>query len=418
MSKPKLLFLSQTLPFPPDSGVKVRTYHTLQILSERFEVYALCFYRKGHTGEATDVQGSVEGLSRFASIQAFPIPEEWSSARRVNNHVRSLLTGRAYTKYVYEEEEYRSAISRLLEEHDFAAVHFESLDLVTYLDDGLEVDLPIVCVHHNVESRLLRRRATRSENSLLGRYIAHQAKLTEREEKNWAGRVELNVMVSEDDAATLEAIQPEARTIVVPNGVDTDFFQPGESHCGETIAFLGGTEWFPNRDGLEFFAEEILPLVRDARPDVTVEAIGRCSEVERIRFERNHDVVLTGYVPDVRPYLRRAACMIVPLRVGGGSRLKILDSWAMGKAVVSTPVGCEGLDARDGENILIRESPPEFAAGILSLLEETSLRTGIEKNARRVAEETYSWDAVAGILLGVYDELLQYAPVRSEEQAG
>ena len=110
--------------------------------------------------------------------------------------------------------------------------------------------------------------------------------------------------------------------------------------------------------------------------------------------------------------------MIVPLRVGGGSRLKILDSWAMGKAVVSTPVGCEGLDARDGENILIRESPPEFAAGILSLLEETSLRTGIEKNARRVAEETYSWDAVAGILLGVYDELLQYAPVRSEEQAG
>ena len=162
----------------------------------------------------------------------------------------------------------------------------------------------------------------------------------------------------------------------------------------------------PNLDALNFFCESILPHLRAAGAEIPIHWVGNASSEEQRRYADQFSVQLTGYVDDVRPFMRDTLCNIVPLRAGGGTRLKILNSWAMGKAIVSTSVGCEGLDARDGENILIRDDPREFAEAILSLRSDEPLRLKLEKGARKTAEEHYCWDVIGPSMVASYRDLL------------
>jgi len=387
---PRLLFLCQNLPYPPTGGTLIRSFHTLRLLSREFDVTALCFVRSSTKRSDHSVTDSLEALSGLGEVEAFPIPQEHSPLRLFADHLRSVLGWRAYTRWVYESEEFRKRLGTLLRERDFDLVHVDSLDLVAYLDDLAH--LPVVLAHHNVESQLLRRRAE-TVGGLKGRYIGLQAHLTREEEARWCPRVELNHTVSDEDRATLQRITPGSECLVVPNGVETSFFTPQPDGEKNGITFVGGATWFPNLDGMRYFASEILPLVREVRPDVQVTWVGRSSEDVRLEMDR-HGVQTTGFVDDIRPYVHRAACFIVPLRVGGGTRLKILDAWAMGKALVSTSQGCEGLDVRDEENILIRDSNEGFARAVIGLLEDEELRRRIGTAARKTAETTYDWEVV------------------------
>jgi polysaccharide biosynthesis protein PslH len=187
----------------------------------------------------------------------------------------------------------------------------------------------------------------------------------------------------------------------VPNGVNPDEFI-ADTQEGSGLAYVGGTTPFPNRDALEFFCDRILPEVRTAVGALPVRWIGRASANERQQYRDRFGVELTGYVDDVRPLMREAACHIVPLRTGGGTRLKILNSWAMGKPVVATSVGCEGLAAVDDENILIRDEPEEFARAIQSVLEDAGLRRRLSEGGRATASRLYSWDTVGRQMIDIY----------------
>ncbi|HEX8904833.1 MAG TPA: glycosyltransferase, partial [Longimicrobiaceae bacterium] len=336
-----MLFLCQNLPYPPDSGVLIRTYHVLRILSREFSVRALCFYRAADRPDGEQVRASVAALGRLAEVEAFAIPQEHSRARFVFDHLRSVARGRAYTAFAYASRAFRLRLREVLAEERFDLVHVDSLDLAGYLPELR--GLPVVCVHHNVESALLRRRAAQHHNPLVRGYLRLQARLVEREERAWGGRVALNVTVSPDDRAELERLVGGGRWAVVPNGVDTRAFHP--SPGGGDVVFMGGSNWFPNTEAMLWFCGRVLPLLREAGVDAPVRWIGRATDELRERFRRDFGVDVTGYVPDVRPYFERAGCVIVPLRSGGGTRLKILDAWGAGKAVVSTSLGCEGLDA-------------------------------------------------------------------------
>jgi glycosyltransferase involved in cell wall biosynthesis len=170
--------------------------------------------------------------------------------------------------------------------------------------------------------------------------------------------------------------------------------------------FVGATSWFPNRDALQYFCDAILPRVRAAGELATVRWVGGGPSDEARRHSlHRYGVELTGYVPDVRPYVRDAACYVVPLRVGGGTRLKILDAWAMGKAVVSTSVGCEGLAAEDGRNILIRDDPASFAQAVCAVLQDGPLRRRLGVEGRRTVERLYSWEGIGESMLTLYDGL-------------
>jgi glycosyltransferase involved in cell wall biosynthesis len=393
------LFLCQTLPYPPDGGVQIRTYNVLRLLSTEFEVTALCFYRwKGGTVQR-ELESSLAALRELCEVEAFPIPQEHSRARFVWDHLRSMLFRRVYTWFAHESREYERRLRQLLRRESFDLVHVDSLDLARYL--RLVGDIPIVCVHHNVESALLSRRAAVERRPWARAYLRHQARLTRREEVRWCPRVALNVAVSEEDRAQLQRIAPAGEYMVVPNGVDLGFFRPRPG--GEDgLVFVGGNTWFPNRDALQYFCEAILPHIRSGGLQPRVRWVGRASESEVRYYRERYSVDLTGYVEDIRPYVADAACYVVPLRVGGGTRLKILDAWGMGKAIVSTSVGCEGLAVVDGENMLVRDTPDGFAAAIRAVLEDGGLRRRLEENGRRTAETRYSWKVIGGPMIDRY----------------
>lgn len=397
----KLLYLSQTLPYPPDSGSKIRTYHTLRILSRDFEITALCFYRRRQTNPG-GVSTALSELEQFAVVDAFAIPQEWSRLRWVRDHALSLFSGAPYTDLVFSCSDYSERLDEVLERQEFEVVHFESPSLALFM--GRVGRLPRVCVHHNVESQLLRRRARLAANPLTAAYLRLQARRLRATEARVCPAMDINITVSDEDTETFRRIAPDARYLMIPNGVDTEYFRP-DTRPTSGIALLGGTDWLPNLDGLEFFAEEVLPLVRAHRPDVQVVSVGRASEEEVRRFDRDHDIELTGYVDDIRPFIQDARCVAVPLRVGGGSRLKILDSWAMGKPVVTTTIGCEGLSARNGENALVEDDPQAFADALLRLLGDPELARGLGQAARDEAVNRYSWEAIADPMRRAYYEL-------------
>lgn len=385
---PRLLFLCHTLPYPPDGGVWIRSYHVLAELARHFDVTALCFERTGERGH--DTAGAVEHLNTMASTEAFEVPQDESSLRKVLDHLRSLATARPFTFYKHRSAPFERRLASLLTEEKFDLVHVDSLDLVAYLPTLVATDVPVVCVHHNIESRLLARRAEAESNPAVRWYVRHQARLQEAEERRWCGQVDLNVVVSPEDGAALAELVPEASIEVVPNGVDTTYFAPEEG-SEEGIVFVGSPEWFPNRDGMLQFCRDVLPEIRRRFGETSVTWVGSAPDSFRDAVAEEFDVEMTGYVEDVRPYVHRAACYVVPLRVGGGSRLKILDAWAMGKAVVSTSVGCEGLDARDGENILVRDDPRAFAESVEDVLHRDDLRRRLGEEARETVEKRYAW---------------------------
>jgi polysaccharide biosynthesis protein PslH len=402
-ARPRLLFLCHTLPYPPDSGVAIRSFHVLRLLARAFDITALCFSRrKGGSVPQHDLAQRLAALSHLAEVEAFPVPQEHNVWRLAWDHLRSVGLNRVYTAFAYDSPAVAVRLRDLRGTRPFDLIHVDSIALSRYFP--LLGGAPLVCGHHNVESALLRRRALAERAAWRRAYLRHQARLMAREERRWCARCDLNIVVSEADRRALQQRIPEATCAVVPNGVDVETFQPSPGR-DDGIVFIGESTWFPNRDGMQFFCREILPRIRAAGGVTPVRWVGRASDALRRDYHDRYAVELTGYVADVRPYVRNAACYVVPLRVGGGTRLKILDAWAMGKAVVSTSVGCEGLAAEDGRNILVRDDPESFAQAVCAVLRDVPLRLRLGVEGRRTVERQYSWERIGESMLGLYGAL-------------
>jgi glycosyltransferase involved in cell wall biosynthesis len=311
---------------------------------------------------------------------------------------------------VYDSGAFSRRLNELLRTTTFDLVHVDSLDLARYLPACQA--LPVVCVHHDIESELLRRRAVVERNRWKRRYLDLQSRWMADVEHRWCDRIALNVVCSDTDRRRLQLLSPLARVMVVPNGVDTETFRP-DGAAGSGVAFVGGTSPFPNLDALDYFCEQMLPHLRRVHAHVPVRWIGRASAEQQQFYRERHGVELTGYVDDARLPMGEAACHIVPLRIGGGTRLKILNAWAMGKAVVSTSCGCEGLQASDGENILIRDDPRSFASAVAEVLEDHSLRVRLGTAGRATVERLYGWEAIARPMLETYLSVANAACLRA-----
>jgi glycosyltransferase involved in cell wall biosynthesis len=334
-----------------------------------------------------------------------PIPNERSAMRRVWDHLRSVLTRLPYTTYEYRSHDFRRQLLERMRRGPPQLVHLDSFDLQGWVDDL--PDVPVACTHIDIEPMLLRLRATRMPG-VLRRYVHHQADLMQRLMHRECPRFDLNVMMSELDAERLQTIAPGSTTHVAPNGVDTEYFRPMHemSPISGRIVFLGPTYQFANRDAVEYLIEEILPRVRNLFPTPSLRLIGWNADADRKRWEGEPGVTCAGQVEDIRPLLAEASCVVVPIRIGGGTRLKILDAWAMGKAVVSTAVGCEGLRAADGENILIRDTPHAFADAVCAVLGDPALRQRLGSNGRETVSASYAWPRVGQHLRAAYLGLL------------
>jgi polysaccharide biosynthesis protein PslH len=407
-NRKSVLFLSQSLAYPPHTGVQSRTFNVIKQLQIGFDVHVIAFSRRNHHPDVASRTAARGGLVRHAT-SVFPpveISSEFSRIRELYVHAKSGISRTPYTRFVYSSKEYRGYLRSALSDLKPDIVHLDSIDLSGYLDDL--PDVPIVCTHHDIESALLRRKAEQIRNPIVRRYVAWQGALVERLERRLAGRLSLNVVMSATDATVLRERANSAPIAIVPNGVDTAYFRPAEEEPAQpnNLLFLGPTFMFANRDAVGYFLEAIWARTQELSPDVRLELVGRNSEADREHFSKYPRVGLVGYVPDVRPYLQRALCSIVPIRVGGGTRIKILESWACGVPVVSTSIGCEGLAAVDGENILIRDDPRDFAQAIAMLSDDEHLRRRIGRAGRRTVEQRYSWDAIGATMRDTYSALL------------
>jgi glycosyltransferase involved in cell wall biosynthesis len=416
MARPRVLMLTQSLPYPPQSGVANRTLNVLRQLRLEYDVDLVPFSRVNHQPDRAARDTAWRALQDVTSSVAepTPIPNEHSAVRKIWDHLRAVASGRAYTYYEYQSRAFADRLHAVLQRRRPDLVHFDSLDLYRWLPDLPPV--PIACTHHNLESELLRLYTIGLKPALLRRYVRMQADRVEGVERRFCPRLAVNVMVSDVDARRLRAIAPGAATVVVPNGTDTDYFQPtGAAPVAGRVAFVGPTYSHPNRDAVEFLLQDIWPRVRTMDGSATLHLVGRGADLDQARYAAEPGVSPLGHVHDVRPAVAAAACCVVPIRIGGGTRLKILDAWAMGKAVVSTSIGCEGLDAVDGENILVRDTPDAFACAVIEVLRDATLRSRLERNARQTAIETYSWSVVGQRLRAAYDVLLgrvHRAPLR------
>lgn len=410
MPRPELLFISQALPFPPDSGVKIRTFHTLKALAQEFPTRVLAFWRREGFDAPGDVAPAAKRLEEKvgARVSIFPIPMEWSALSAGGVHLRSLAFSRPYTHFAHSVPAFFSALSRALPEHDPALIHLDSLDLSAVFGaiQRSPTNARVICTHHNVESELLERRAKAERSRLRRAYFVRQAQLYASEERRACPAFDLNIAVSERDAERLRA-STGARFEVIPNGVDLEYFRPAPEVGRRGVVFVGGSTWFPNRDALDFFSREILPLIRRELPELGVTWVGRCEGRDQEHFWDDHRIRLTGYVPDIRPYLEKANCMVVPLRVGGGTRLKVTTAWAAGLPVVGTSIGVEGLKGKDGTHFLVHDDPESLAKAIVRLHRRPDLWKDLSEAGRRIAEDLYGWNAIGRELCRQYRSVLQ-----------
>jgi len=400
-----LLFLAQIYPYPPTGGVTLRTYNTLRQLVRQYDVTLLSFDRRRRPAEAEVPTSDRLDLEGLVGVRVYKIPQYLSRRRLLSDHLRSVASRRVYTYYRLNSAPFLAEVRRTIARMEPDLVHVDSLDLSAALR-WLPMARTAV-THHNVESELLVRRATIETSVLKKRYFNMQGDLQLSEERTWCPRVALNVTVSDRDAEELKRRVGGGRFFTAPNGVDVEYFTPGgrpaEAQSG--IVFVGGTTWFPNRDALEYFASELLPRLRRRLPRPDVTWVGRATADEIRRYEAL-GIRMTGFVDDIRDYVRGAACFVMPFRVGGGTRLKLLDAWAMGKAVVSTTQGAEGVPAADGANMLIRDDPDEFVDAVVSVLGDAELRRKLGNAARALVETVYSWDVIGADLRQEYERMI------------
>lgn len=221
-------------------------------------------------------------------------------------------------------------------------------------------------------------------------------------------RADVAVFMSADDEQLARQAIPDLQSVVVPNGVDVEYFQP-QPHVPvdpRRLVFIGTLGYFPNVDAVQYLHEGIMPQVKRLGLDVSVTIIGTGTPPDSLTKRADSNFTWVGAVDDVRPYLASAAAFIVPLRVGSGTRLKVLTAMAMGTPVISTRIGAEGINARDGESILLADTPEEFASAIKNILLMPRLRAHLTKEARELMEREYSWDRIAPVLESACIELV------------
>jgi glycosyltransferase involved in cell wall biosynthesis len=255
---------------------------------------------------------------------------------------------------------------------------------------------PKVIFAHNVEAQVWERYCRVTRNPLLSLVTWREYHTMARAERFYVQQADHLLTVSEPDRSFFSRYLDPCKITVIPTGVDTDYFRPSPgSEIPNSLVFTGSMDWLPNEDGALYLLKELLPRIRSHVPDVSACIAGRNPSIKLEALAARNGARVTGRVDDIRPYIQEAAVYVVPLRIGGGTRLKIFEAMAMGKAIVSTSIGAEGLPVKDGENILIHDNPDDFAFSIARLLRCPSARERLGCQARRMVETRYTWEAAA-----------------------
>ena len=384
----RILVIDEEIAWPPNTGKRLRTLNLLSCLAREFEIDLLV-----HGGAVTpEAQAEMRqrGITLHLAPTRLPPKSGWRMPLRIAG---SLLRGLPYSVYAHMHAGFQSTLDGLVRSRGYDLVHCEWTPYAVYTR---ALEIPVCIAAHNVEFEIWERMASAENRPAHRELFRMQALLMERFERRVFSQAPFATAVSENDAATIRQMGTPEVT-VVPNGVDAVAYMPPavESSSPRSLVFTGSMDWRPNQDAIRWFIDAVHPLLLE-EGDYRFHVVGRAPPDWMLdRAAIPAQIVVTGTVDDVRPFIAGAAVYVVPLRAGGGSRLKILEALAMGRAVVSTTVGAEGLDLQPGTHVVIEDTAEGFARAIMALWDDAARRNALGANGRSLIEERYRWEQIA-----------------------
>jgi polysaccharide biosynthesis protein PslH len=386
----KILWVKVGGLVPLDTGGKIRSYHILRELSCRHDVTFFTSYAE----HRDDVHGELD--HNFARVMRYSLRVPQSrSFGHLAQYAGGFFSKRPHQFVRYHSPQVTLELRQLLEKEKFDVVVCDFLAAAQLIP--WHFPTPKVLFTHNVEALIWKRHCAVARNPLWKAICWREYCTTAFAERRYLNLADHVLTVSDTDREVFAQTIDPAKITVIPTGVDSDFFRPraGEEQPN-TLVFTGSMDYMPNEDGICYFVEQILPRVRLHLPNVALLVVGRRPSPRLLKLATmTPGVEVTGSVEDIRPYVQRGSVYVVPLRVGSGTRLKIFEAMAMGKAVVSTSVGAEGLPVRPEQNILIADTPDEFANAVVRLIADRNLRIELGRAARELVVQKHSWGSVA-----------------------
>lgn len=387
-----------TFPYPPKSGGKVRVFNLIKEVSKYHDVHLLSLASK-------DELDFVPIMLKYCK-QVEVVPFQHNSFSRLIRWVRifsNLFTQVPLEVAAKESAEMKKKVKKIIND-DFDVIQVEWLQMAHYLPFDLLKNTPLILVEHDVAYVPLKRRSL-TETGILKYVLKRECSKMKKYEQEMCHKFSKIIAMSEIDKERLLELNENLDVYVVPNGVDTRYISPKiDQEDAGSLLFIGWMKHYPNRDAMIFFLKQVFPLIITKIPSIKVYIVGQHAPQEILNLaESNPNIICTGYVEDVREYLHKCTVYICPLRIGGGTRLKILEAMAAGIPIVSTTIGAEGLSVVHGENILLSDSPEMFSKETINLLNNPKLRSKLVKNARNFVEENYDWEMIAQKQMAIYD---------------
>lgn len=404
----KILWVKSGGLVPLDTGGKIRSYQILRELSHRHEITVALFYAEVENDLHADLE------SQFARLICWPVKvQDSESLAGRAAYARHFFSTRPHSVFRFCRPEMLNRLRRLVSRERFDLIICDFVLAAPIIP--WEADAPKIVFAHNVEAVIPQRHFQVARNPAWKVVWWREYSTTTRMERKYVQSADHVLTVSESDRAHFCKFSDANKITAIPTGVDINYFRPlPAAEDGNNIVFTGSMDWRPNEDGILFFVQKILPQIRQSVPDAVLWVVGRNPSTSMQKLaESDCGVRVTGRVEDIRPYVGRGSLYVVPLRIGSGTRLKIFEAMAMGKAVVSTTIGAEGLPVTHGENIILSDEPAEFARHVIELLGNGSLRNQIGSAARTLVEKHYSWKQVAAECEIVFNRVVQeYAEKR------
>ena len=376
-----ILVLTPYIPYPPNFGGSVRIFHLIRQLSRQHHVHLLSF-REEHG--VCDPKG-LEPFCRTIKLIAR------DTGRKRFRQFTSLLTRRSFQWSFHYSDAMQMALNQLIRDQKMDLILVEFAQMAGY---QFPASVPVVIDEHNVEFDLLDRMAERAGGSLRKWFNRVEANKFRREELAACRAAALTLVTSERDGDLLRQHAPGLRTATITNGVDCDLFaRPAGPRKPDTAVFVGATHYFPNEEGVLFFLKDVFPLIKDKQPNFRFTVVGGKPPPSIVQLQSDA-VQVTGYVDDVRPFMWESSVFVVPLRMGGGTRFKIVEAFAAGIPVVSTRLGAEGIPAEDGRELLLADTPAEFAAAVLRVLANPGLAESLAHAGHEYVLRHFDWAVI------------------------
>lgn len=396
----KILFITPKIPYPPVDGHTKSMWGVIKYLSLRGHHIDIIAYKQN-----SDLEKLREEVNRFAKLHVLDVNTNNSVRLAINN----LFSSVPYNMYKYERSELKIFIKAYLKE--------ENPDIVQVVNShmGWVVDFirkyskaPVVLREENFELTIMERYYQTQSNLLLKAYAYLQYRKMKSYEPSLCAKFDRSVMMSKEDEARLLQLNPKVKTTVIPIGVDTELLNY-EKNINENynIAHIGGLNWYPNLDGINWFLEKVFPIVLESFPTAKLFLYGGGSTDNLFKsIKQSENIIVKGFVEDIWRELKDKTVSIIPLRIGGGIRVKILELLATGNVIVSTSLGMEGLELHDGKQILIADSPQEFAEKIINLFNKKYDFSKISSEGKKFIKTNYLWEDIALKFDNLYKELL------------